>query len=243
MFRTWPKNLPPDVELLAVQLPGREKRIQDPPCRDMGAIVRNLHAALLPYLDRPLAFFGYSMGTRIAYELAREIRKQHNIEPAHMFIAACKAPHIPEAPNPRFILPDSEFTEALRDLGGTPDEILDNRELMELCLPAIRADFALKEGYVYTPCEPFSCPLTAYCGDNDNEAPPAETAPWSETTMGTFRMKIFAGEHFFINDHLPTMLSDISYKLSAKNNCDFAKAILQNTTRIDDGKRTEPYLF
>lgn len=225
MFRVWPKNLPSNVELLAVQLPGREKRIQDPPCRDINEIVKNIHADLQPYLDRPLAFFGYSMGTRIAYELARTIRKHHNIEPAHMFMAACKAPHIPEPPNPRYILPDNEFKEALRKLGGTPDEVLDNDELMELCLPAIRADFALKESYVHTPCDPFSCPVTSYCGAHDKEAPPEESTPWDKITTGPFRMRIFTGKHFFINDHLTTILDDISHELPPQNKYDLAKVI------------------
>lgn len=216
LFRRWPGFLPSDVEILAVQLPGREKRLNHPPCADLRVIVDNLLTALCPFLDRPLAMFGYSMGTRIAFELARKLRARDGMEPAHLLMAACKAPQIPEPPNPRFLLPDAEFKEALRRLGGTPDEVLDNDELMDLFLPAVRADFALKESYVHQPCAPFACPITAFCGDRDDEAPPDEVSPWHTQTSGEFRMRIFEGRHFFMHDNFNAFLSAIALALESR---------------------------
>lgn len=213
LFRKWPQFLPEDIELLAVQLPGREKRLFDPPCSDLAVIVHKLRAALQNYLDCPLGFFGYSMGTRIAYELARTLREQDNIQPACMFVAACKGPQIEEPPNPRYLLPDKEFKEALRDLGGTPDEVLENTELMDMYLPALRADFALKESYVHSPCPPFDCPITAYCGDHDKEAPQDESQTWDQETTAAFRLRCFPGGHFFIHDNLSELLSDMKSQL------------------------------
>lgn len=217
MFRTWPDHLPSDVELLAVQLPGRERRVADPPCTDLAEVVDNVLQDLLPYLDRPLALFGYSMGTRIAYELARTLREWAGIEPVHLFVGACTAPQLPESAPPRWRLPDASFKEALRRLGGTSSDVLENDELMELYLPMIRADFALKEGYVHRPCPPFACPVTAYCGTQDVEAPVATMQAWQPRTNGPFRLRVFQGGHFFLHSRLPDVLADIAQALSPRS--------------------------
>ena len=141
-----------------------------------------------------------------------------------MFMAACKAPQIPEPPHPRFLLPDAQFKEALRQLGGTPDEVLDNTELMDIYLPAVRADFALKEGYVHRPCAPFHCPITVFCGDRDNEAPPADVTPWQLLTHGRFYMRTFEGGHFFLHDHFPAFLGAISQSLGCENGLPFSQS-------------------
>ena len=215
LFRGWPDRLPQDAEVLAVQLPGREKRLTEPPCVDLGYAVARIFRELLPLLDRPLALFGYSMGTRIVYELARTLRQQTGTEPLHLFVAACSAPHVPESAPPRHGLPDAAFKEALRRLGGTPEEVLDNAELMALYLPMIRADFALKEAYVHRPCPPFGCPVTAYCGLGDAEAPDPAMRAWQASSRGRFRLRLFEGGHFFLHGREPELLDDISQTLAA----------------------------
>lgn len=215
LFRSWPDRLPPDAEVLAVQLPGREKRLAEPPCTDLGYAVARIFRELLPLLDRPLALFGYSMGTRIAYELARTMRLRAGTEPLHLFVAACSAPHVPESSPPRYDLPDDAFKEALQRLGGTPPEVLENAELMDLFLPMIRADFALKEGYVHRPWPPLACPVTAYGGLGDAEAPEAAMRAWQASSRGRFRLRLFAGGHFFLHDRESELLEDISQTLAA----------------------------
>src|SRR5207244_548641 len=117
-------------------------------------LVQKLSQILLPYLNVPFALFGHSMGALISFELARQLRRQNDPQPVHLLISSCYAPHIPDPNPPIHALPESEFVEALRHLDGTPQEVLQDPELMQLVLPTLRADFALCETYVYTPEAP-----------------------------------------------------------------------------------------
>src|SRR5437763_15337105 len=142
VFRAWQKGLSEAIEVCPVQLPGRGARISEPPFTELSPLVRAAAQALAPHLDKPFAFFGHSMGALICFELARHLRKDGGPQPVHLFVSGRCGPQTPREPFAGD-LPDSEFQEMLRRYNGTPEEVLENRELMELLLPAVRADFAL----------------------------------------------------------------------------------------------------
>ncbi|HLG62383.1 MAG TPA: thioesterase domain-containing protein, partial [Ktedonosporobacter sp.] len=91
-----------------------------------------------------------------SFELARSLRQQRHAHagPVQVFVSAQRAPHLPDPEPPVHALPDNEFIEELRHLNGTPTEILQNAEVLELTLPLLRADFAICETYHYVPGEP-----------------------------------------------------------------------------------------
>ena len=70
VYRLWGQQLPAAVEVQAVQLPGREDRFKETALTSMEQLLDALVPALLPFLDRPYAFFGHSMGSAIAYALS-----------------------------------------------------------------------------------------------------------------------------------------------------------------------------
>lgn len=150
IFRTWQDNLPTTVEVCPVQLPGRERRLLEPPFTDLRFLVEAAARALLLYLDRPFAFFGHSMGATISFELARHLRQEKNVKPVHLFVSGRRAPQLPERHASTYDLPGAEFLEELRRLKGTPKEVLEHPELMELMLPLLRADFELIQTYQYS---------------------------------------------------------------------------------------------
>jgi medium-chain acyl-[acyl-carrier-protein] hydrolase len=198
VFRGWVQELPDFVELCPVQLPGRETRIRERPYEDWVPLVRALVRAVEPWLDRPYAVLGHSAGALLGFELGRALRAAGRPEPAHLFVSGRAAPHLPPTEAETWNLPEAALIEDLRRLGGAREEVLANRELMELLLPIVRADLAVTERYVFPGGDPLGSPITALAGRDDPRAPPAAMEAWAEQTLGRFRLHAFPGGHFYI---------------------------------------------
>lgn len=213
IFRTWSENLPPDIEVCPVQLPGRESRLLETPFTHIPSLIEPLAQALLPYMDKPYAFFGHSMGALVSFELARSLRRQHSIGPVRLFVSGRRAPQLPDPDSPIHHLPESAFLDELRRLQGTAEEVLRDTELLQLLLPLLRADFAMCETYLYTSGEPLACPISAFGGLQDDEVPRYELAAWREQTWGTFKLRFFVGNHFFLHTARTSLLQALSQDL------------------------------
>lgn len=148
-YYCWKDVLPTEVALSSIQLPGRGARLREPPMTRLVLLVQELARAIRPYLNKPFAFFGHSLGAVIAFELARELRKTSGHLPSGCFVSARRAPQIPASGPPIHQLPDEAFLKEIERYSGTPREILADTELMELLLPALRADFECLETYQY----------------------------------------------------------------------------------------------
>ncbi|MGW1894073.1 thioesterase II family protein [Streptomyces sp. NPDC002004] len=197
LFRPW-RALGPGIDVHPVLLPGRESRLHEPPVHRIEQLIEPLYDAISGYLDRPYAFFGHSMGAIVAYEMARRFSGGPFGDPLCLMVSGRCAPHL-QSTRPQFsALSDPEFVDALRDLNGTPTEIFDEPELLELFLPALRADFELNELYRPLPGPVLSCPVTAYVGADDPKVNRAELAHWHETTAGPFTLRAFDGDHFYL---------------------------------------------
>jgi len=197
LFRSWSTNLAPHIEVCPVQLPGRENRLADKPFAQIAPLVETLAQVLRPYLDKPYAFFGHSMGSLISFELAQHLR-QDGLAPVQLFVASHRAPQIPDPDPPTYHLPHNDFIEEVRRLKGTPEEILQNTELLQIVLPLLRADFELCETYQCTWAKPLTCPITAYGGLLDHEVTREMIAAWDKQTSSTFKYRFFPGDHFFL---------------------------------------------
>jgi medium-chain acyl-[acyl-carrier-protein] hydrolase len=212
IFRSWQQSLSDTIEVCPVQLPGRGSRMTEPPCTDINQLVRDAGQALAPYLDKPFALFGHSMGALIAFELARHMRSKYSVQPVHLFASGRRSPQTTNEPlDPKLF--DSELPAMLRRNNGTPEEVLENPELMELVLPIIRADLALCKSYVYIPKPPFSFPITAFGGLDDHGVPRRYIEGWREHTIGPFVLRMLPGDHFFLNTSRLLLLEAISKEL------------------------------
>jgi len=211
IFRLWAKELPSEIEVCPVQLPGRESRLREPPFKQLSPLIEALMEVLLPYLDRPFAFFGYSMGALISFELTRQLRRQSFPIPSHLFIACRRAPQIPYPKPFTYQLPEAEFLEDLRLKGGTPEAVLQNPELIKLLLPIVRADLAINDTYSYTTEPPLDCPISVLGTSEDQEVNPEQLDAWREQTTNAFSIQMFQGNHFFlINEGRAILLQAIS---------------------------------
>jgi medium-chain acyl-[acyl-carrier-protein] hydrolase len=212
VFRTWPSQLPPEVEVCAVRLPGRETRLREPAFTHLSPLVEAVAEALQPYCQQPFALFGHSMGALVCYQLAQYLR-QENVQPVHLFIAGYAAPHRPPHLPPVHEAADDVFLARLRHLNGTPPELLNSAGLMGLMLPTLRADFAVWETYVYAHGTPLACPISAFGGRQDDEATQADMAAWRDYTHSAFSLRMFPGGHFFVQEKQAELLQAISRDL------------------------------
>jgi medium-chain acyl-[acyl-carrier-protein] hydrolase len=197
-YRDWPAHLPEDVEVVPVQLPGRENRFTEKPIESMAPLVDQLADGLASYLTRPFALFGHSMGALIAFELIRRLRPS-GVAPVHLFASGCRAPHLPSRSPDWHTLPDQEFAAKIESLGGIPPELLAEPQFLDTMLPTLRSDCILTETYVCRPQPPLSCPVSAFGGLRDAEVLPEDVRAWSRHTIGPFRVHLLPGDHFFIN--------------------------------------------
>lgn len=202
MYRTWLHALPPSIELCAVQLPGRENRFREPAFTSMQRLVEAMVPALSPAFDLPYAFFGHSMGALVAFELARALRALPHVAPlTHLLVSGRKAPHLPEDDAPMRGLADDAFiAEIGRRYGGIPDEVLRERDLLDLLLPGLRADMTAIETHAHLAGPQLRCPIDAYGGDADPRATAGQLAAWRDHTQAGARVRTFPGGHFYLND-------------------------------------------
>jgi medium-chain acyl-[acyl-carrier-protein] hydrolase len=212
-FHGWAEQLPDDVEVCPVQLPGREHRMREPAFTSIPAIVEAAAESLLPHLDKPFAFFGHSMGAFISFDLARALRARHRIAPAGLFVSGCRAPHLKRKRPPTYDLPESEFMNELRSLNGTPRELLDSPDLMRVLLPLLRADFEASETYAYSAGAQLDCPINAFGGTEDPEVERRDIREWCEHTTAAFALKMFPGDHFFLQSARPLLLTALAQQL------------------------------
>ncbi len=214
IFRSWGQDSRlSNMEVCAVQLPGREARIADPPIDDVRRLVPLLREELEPYLDRPFAFFGHSIGALVSFELTRELQRTCGIAPCHLFVSGCPAPHLPHSERISD-LADDQFLECMRRFNGTPPDILNHPELMHMLLPTIRADFALRDRYTYRDEPPVNCPITAFGGMADPHVDGVMLRAWRQHTRERFQLWLFQGDHFFIRGSQEIVLETLSSVLS-----------------------------
>ncbi|MHC5594895.1 MAG: thioesterase II family protein [Nostoc sp.] len=216
IFRTWPNNLPSNVEVCAVEYPGRGRQMKSEPLTRLEPLVEAIAPELISYLDKPFAFFGHSMGGLVSFELTRLVRSQYSLTPFHLFISARRAPQVPFTKPLLHILSDPDLQSELRTLNGTPKAVLESMELMQMFLPILRADFAVLETYVYTQKQPLECPITVFGGLQDQEVSHEELQGWREQTIAAFSLHEFNGDHFFIHSDQQLLFKLISQELQMR---------------------------
>lgn len=212
VFRTWPDALPGDVEVLAIELPGRETRTRERPFEQLAPLVTALTDAIGAQLDAPFTIYGHSLGSLIGFSFARELRRRGLRAPVHLFASGRRAPQIPDSEQIH-LLPDAELCAWLRRLGGMPDELFEEPELLAYVLPILRADITVNEAR-FADEPPLDCPITALGGISDERVPIDFLDAWQDQTTAAFEREIFAGGHFFLQTARADVLGSLSRRLA-----------------------------
>jgi surfactin synthase thioesterase subunit len=196
LFRDWANLMPPEVEPIAVQLPGRSERFRETPFDTMSPLIDALIDVMVPHLERPYAFYGLSMGGKVAWTLTHRLRDRALPMPAALFLSNVAAPGWIEG-RPDWDLSDDVLVHYLREMGGTPPEILAEPKLLAFMLPTLRADLTLVDSFTFRPAGPLDLPIHAFAGADDVEGGPERMAAWRTETSGSFELDVVSGGHFF----------------------------------------------
>ncbi|GCE01099.1 thioesterase II family protein [Embleya hyalina] len=202
------RQLAPELDVLAIQYPGRQDRRREPCVEDIGTLADRLTAELLPLADRPLAFFGHSMGAVIAFEVTRRLEEK-GVSPLVLFASGRRSPSsVREESVHR--AGDRALIAELQRLDGTDARMLDDPELLRMILPTLRSDYKAVETYRCRPPEAtVGCPVVALIGDADPHVTREEGLRWKEHTRGPFDMHVFDGGHFYLNTHAASLMQII----------------------------------
>jgi surfactin synthase thioesterase subunit len=202
IFREWRATLPAWINPILVDLPGHGKRCLEGALSDWNKLMDTLLPELTPYLDRPFALFGHSMGALVGLELAQVLQRRYQTGPVWFCASGCVAPSLRQIEHKWIDCPETEVVGELHALGGTPPEVLENEELLELIMPMIRADFHLCGTYQPPPRSPLRSPMLVLGGVADGLSYPASNlSAWSTETSGRCRIEMIHGGHFFLNTH------------------------------------------
>lgn len=214
VYREWQDALGPGVEVIAVQLPGRENRFDERPLSAVDLIVEQLTGPLLERADRPFALFGHSMGALLSFEIAHETARRGH-PPVRLFVSGLEAAHDRTQVRAKaHELPDPDLLEYMLKLGGVPPEGRQYPELLSLFLPTLRADLALGETYEYRVRPPLPVPITALAGLDDPLVDHRRLAAWSQLSREGVRTHLLPGEHFYLETERRTVLDIIRSALS-----------------------------
>ena len=198
-YRFLATALPAPVELYSVQLPGREERFRDLPLRRMHEVVAHVLPHVAPLRDRPLHFFGHSLGALIAYETAVALRDTTACEPEGLIVSGHVAPH--RADRRRFAhstASDAEFAAHIVQLGGTPSAIVQDAETFRMLLYSVRTDYEVLETYRPTVAAPLGCRLQPCAGTRDPLVTPEGMGAWQDQGRAAQPTHWFGGDHFYL---------------------------------------------
>lgn len=211
-FLPWQAQLAPHIEVCGIQLPGRGSRWSEPPVTEMAPLVEAIARVIARHAEIPFALFGHSLGAMLAFEVARYCQNQALCLPVHLFASGCDAP--PHFSDPQWQdIDDRTFIEALRQLNGTPPELLEHDELMRLVLPMLRADFGLVAKYVYLSGPRLRVPITVLSGTSDEQVSSELLGDWEAETDAGFDQHRFEGGHFFIQERSAEIIACVKNKL------------------------------
>lgn len=199
VYREWPAHLPSEIDFVPLQLPGRGWRLREPPVTNLGMLADVIVDVIAPLSTVPVALFGHSMGAWLALEVVRRLERR-GVPPVLLVTSGRRAPALPAKEAPFSHLSNPAFVEEVqRRYGGIPPGILADREVLELLLPALRADVRALETYRWT-YSPVRCPLLVLGGESDPVVPVEDLPPWAEETMASCEVVTLPGGHFYWQD-------------------------------------------
>lgn len=214
IYYKWKNYLQPLIEVLPIELKGRGKRFSEVFYENLEEAVEDIFENIKDKIvNNDYAIYGHSMGSLIAYELYYKICNENAKMPKHMFFSGYKAPSIPRKEKQICLLPDDEFIKEVIELGGTPQEVVESEELLQLFTPILRNDFKMLENYIYKEKKSkIQCNISILNGKED-DITLEEILSWKNHGDKGVKVYNFEGNHFFINTNLENIIKVINNTL------------------------------
>ena len=214
VYRGWQQELGASIEVWAACPPGRERRLREEPAASMAALLDGLSIAAAPVFDGPFAVFGHSFGGLVAHALVQRAASSGGALPRLLAVSGCRPPWKQPLPPLLHDLPAGRFRDELRRLGGTPDVVLDDPELLALFEPALRADLRVSEGWSQER-RSLPVPVLALGGENDDEVRAGRLDDWAGASHAGFEQVRFPGGHFYLAVERRPLLTLLGARLLA----------------------------
>lgn len=211
-FRLWHRTLPDHLEVMAVQLPGREARLREAPLASIAQMVDAILPDIIRHTDVPYAIFGHSMGALLAYELAGTLEQSVGRGPDRLFVSGRRSPDDVDTRPALHGLPTTDFLVELQArYGAIPAPVLAEAELLDLLVPALRADLQAVETH-RTRHDPvrIACPVHVFGGEDDQHPLPSQLDGWARCTVAPVTVRVFPGGHFYLNEQREALTSEIA---------------------------------
>lgn len=212
VYTRWKARLNGMIQLFPIELAGRGRRFNEPYYNSLMDAVEDIFRMIKPELGRGLyAFYGHSMGGLLVYELVRKIETLRYPKPVHLFLSGSNPPHRREHEKIFHTMPEEQFKEEIMKMGGTPREVFEHKELLEIFLPLLRADYKILETYKTEPNHPvFDCGITVFNGRADEEVTGDNIRQWQQYTKNQCQVYEYEGGHFFIHDYMEDIVQIIN---------------------------------
>lgn len=209
----WASLLAPEVDVVPIELPGRESRYKELPQRSVFDLVADLIDPLSERIGLDFAIFGHSMGALVGYELTRALASR-GTPPRHLFVSGLAAPHLGPTRRDVHLLPEPDLLAVMEELEGTSPEVLAHPELVQLLLPALRADFEVCETYRHPHDAALPVPITVLGGLRDPSVSVREMRAWQDLTSAGFEARFFPGGHFYLHTRRDEIIAALLARLS-----------------------------
>ena len=215
LYYPWRALVPQWMELVAVQLPGREARLQEMAINRIAPLITQLANAILPEINGPYALFGHSMGALVCFELTRQLRDLGAPLPLALGLSGHQSPTLPRTDTPLHMMSDADFITAMRErYDGIPQAVLDRPELLQLLLPTLRRDIEALEHFRFVAGTPLTIPFLLYGGTEDAQTDANRLDAWRELTNGPVTLRRFPGGHFYLQEDPAQVVSALVNDLS-----------------------------
>lgn len=201
-YSDWHKWMPEEIEIVPVQIPGREGRIGESCISEARQLAQQIVEAVKALPGQlPYGIFGHSMGGILAYETAAQLEREDFDKPRHLFISGCTEPSQIRFKEKTYNLSDADFCEKIKGYDDIEEEIFSYKEFYKYFLPMLRADFGLVETYQEQETAVFPCPLVLIGGDADPSVPVEDLTEWERHAGGNFHVEVYKGNHFYLKEH------------------------------------------
>jgi surfactin synthase thioesterase subunit len=237
-YRSWIPLFPHDWDIVFVEYPGRGHNAQLPLARSLTALSDLILPNIESLLDVPYAMCGHSMGSLVAFTMARLASEWSDRPPLWLGVSGRHAPHLAVRAVPALHeLSDPELADAIRAMGGTPAHLLFDPQFRDQFLAVMRADFEVCATHIAPRTPRLDVPISACFGSGDATVSPAAMRAWGELTTAELRLREFPGGHFFLAAHKAEFARSMIADIAA---ADERAALRRSTPHIP--QRKEAYL-